>query len=189
MLTGAVLAGGRSVRYGRNKALEVFEGERLVDRAVGALRLHCSPVLLVANELKLYLTVRATLLRDVVPFQGPLGGIYTALLFSPNDWVAVRATDMPIFVPEVLERMLALSRGGGDAVVPRLGEKYEPLFALYHRRCIPAIADVLEGPHRNVISFYRKIRLNLLEEDQWRSVDPQGLSFRNVNTPEDWSSL
>jgi molybdopterin-guanine dinucleotide biosynthesis protein A len=189
VLTGAVLAGGRSVRYGRNKALEVFEGERLVDRAVAALRQYCFPVLLVANDLKPYLTVHATLLRDVIAFQGPLGGIYTALLFSPNDWVAVRATDMPIFVPEMLERMLALAQSGVDAVVPRLGEKYEPLFALYHRRCIPAIADVLEGSRRNVVSFYRKIRISLFEEDRWRSVDPQGLSFRNVNTPEDWSTL
>ncbi len=189
MLTGAVLAGGRSVRYGRNKALEIFEGGRLVDRAVEALGGCCSPVFVVANDLKPYWTVHATLLRDIVPFQGPLGGIYTALLFSPNDWLVVRATDMPLFVPEMLERMLALTSGGADAVVPRLGEKYEPLFALYHRRCIPAIADVLEGPHRNVISFYRKIRLLLFEEEQWRAVDPNGLSFRNVNAPEDWSTL
>lgn len=189
MLTGAVLAGGRSVRYGRNKAFEVFEGERLVDRAVGALRERCSPVFLIANDLRPYLGVSATLLRDIVPFQGPLGGIYTALLFSPNDWVVVRATDMPIFVPEMLECMLDLSGSGADAVVPRLGENYEPLFALYHRRCMPAIAEVLEGPQRNVISIYNKIRLRIFEEDQWRPVDPQGLSFRNVNTPEDWNTL
>ena len=189
MLTGAVLAGGRSLRYGRNKALEVFQGERLVDRAVGALRGFCSPVLLVANDLVPYFGVSAGLIRDIVPHQGPLGGIYTALLFSPNEWVAVRAADMPLFVPEMLVRMLSLCSGGADAVVPRLGDKYEPLFALYHRRCIPAIAGVLEGPQRNVVSVYSKIRLNHFEEDQWRQVDPKGLSFRNVNTPEDWSDM
>ncbi|MCU0573217.1 MAG: molybdenum cofactor guanylyltransferase [Syntrophobacteraceae bacterium] len=189
MLTGAVLAGGRSLRYGRNKALEVFQGERLVDRAVGALRKSCSPVFLVANDLTPYLGVGANLLRDIVSFQGPLGGLYTALLFSPNDWVAVRATDMPLFVPEMLEAMLSLSAGGVDVVVPRSGDKYEPLFALYHRRCIPAIADVLEGPRRNVIGFFARVRVKHFEEDEWRRLDPDGLSFRNVNTPEDWSNL
>lgn len=188
MLTGAVLAGGRSLRYGRNKALEVFQGRRLVDRAVEALRELCSPVLVIANDLAPFVGVGAGLVRDIVPHQGPLGGIYTALLFSPNEWVVVRATDMPLFVPEMVHRMLGLSRGA-DAVVPRAGGQYEPLFALYHRRCIPAIADVLEGPRRNVISFYAKIRLRHFEEDQWRPVDPEGLSFRNVNTPEDWSRL
>jgi molybdopterin-guanine dinucleotide biosynthesis protein A len=178
------------LRYGRNKALEVFEGQRLVDRGVEALRRVCSPVFVVANDLTPYLDVHASLLRDLLPFQGPLGGIYTALLFSPNDWVVVRATDMPLLVPEALESMLALANpGDADAVVPLTGEKYEPLFALYHRRCIPAIADVLAGPRRNVISFFTKIRLRRLEEDEWRQVDPGGLSFRNVNTPEDWSSL
>lgn len=161
----------------------------MVDRALEALRGFCSPVFLAVNDLRPYLTVRATLIRDVVPFQGPLGGIYTALLFSPHDWVAVRAADMPIFIPEMLEKMLSLRQGGADAVVPRLGEKYEPLFALYHRRCIPAIVDVMQGPRRNVISFYKKVRLVTLDEEQWRGVDAQGLSFRNVNTPEDWNRL
>jgi len=189
VLTGAVLAGGRSLRYGRNKALEVFRGERLVDRAVGALRKYCSPVFLVANDLAPYLDVGANLIRDIVSFQGPLGGVYTALLFSPNPWVAVRATDMPLFVPGMLEGMLRLSAGGVDVVVPRSGDKYEPLFALYHRRCIPAIADALEGPRRDVIGFFAKVRVKHFEEEEWRRLDPAGLSFRNVNTPEDWSDL
>jgi molybdopterin-guanine dinucleotide biosynthesis protein A len=168
--------------------LEVFEGRRLVDRGLEALRGFCSPVLLVVNELKPFWTVRATLIRDVIPHQGPLGGLHTALLFSPHEWVAVRATDMPFFVPEMLERMLAL-RAGADAVVPRLGDKFEPLFALYHRRCLPAIVDVLEGSQRNVISMYRKVHLATLDEEEWRLIDPEGLSFRNVNTPEDWKSF
>lgn len=188
MLTGAVLAGGRSLRYGRNKTLEVFRGRRLVDLAVDALRGLCSPVLLIANDLAPYVEVSGCLIRDIVPYQGPLGGIYTALLFSPHEWVVVRAADMPLFVPEMVNRMVSLSVGA-DVVVPRSGDKFEPLFALYNRRCIPAVADVLQGSRRNVISFYSKVRVKHFEEDEWRCVDPEGLSFRNVNTPEDWSRL
>lgn len=168
--------------------MEVYEGRRLVDRGLEALHGYCSPVLLVVNELKPYWATKATLIRDVIPHQGPLGGLYTALLFSPHEWVVVRATDMPLFVPDMLERMLAL-RTGADAVVPRLGEKFEPLFALYHRRCLPAIVEVLEGPRRDVISFFKRVRLATLEEEEWRLVDPEGLSFRNVNTPDDWKAL
>jgi molybdenum cofactor guanylyltransferase len=190
LVTGAVLAGGRSTRYGRNKALEILEGQRLVDRALEAMHGCCSPVFLVVNDLRPYLTAKGTLIRDIVPFQGPLGGIYTSLVFSPHDWVFVRATDMPLFVPEMLDQMLGLCQGGADIVVPRLGEDmYEPLFALYHRRCIPAIADVLEGAHRGIYRLFEKVRVVTFEESQWRLVDPQGLSFRNVNTPEDWKTL
>ena len=188
MLTGAILAGGKSARYGKNKALEMFEGERLIDRAVGSLRSFCDPILVVANDLSLYYDVRATLVQDMIPSQGPLVGIYTALLFSPNDWVFTKATDMPFLTPELLGMMLKLKEGF-DVVVPLYKDMYEPLFALYHRRCIPAIAAQLEEADRQVIGFYKKVRVKAIAEKVWRGADPEGLSFKNVNTPEDWEQL
>lgn len=188
MLTGAVLAGGQSRRYGRNKAFEVFEGKRLIDRAVESLRSRCDPVLLVANDLSLYLDVNATLVQDFIPRQGPLVGLYTALLFSPHDWVYVRATDMPVLVPDLLAMMLDL-RGSFDIVVPVIGNDYEPLAALYHRRCIPAVAGAIERSQRRVVSFYKSVRVRTVSEKRWRAVDPSGISFANVNTPEDWNKF
>lgn len=188
MLTGAVLAGGRSVRYGKNKALELFQGARLIDRSVAALRAFCDPVLVVANDLQIYMDVQATLVRDILPHQGPLGGIYTALLFSPHEWVFTKATDMPFLVPRLWSLMLEM-REGADVVVPLYHEHYEPLLALYHRRCIPAIASVLEGTERRLVAFYGKVRVKPLQEELWRTVDPEGSSFANVNTPEDWKQL
>ncbi len=185
MVSGAVLAGGRSVRFGRNKALENFRGMRLIDIAVESLRRRCDPVLVVANELDLYFDLReAVLVQDVIPRQGPLGGILTALLFSPHDWICVKATDMPCLVPELIDRMLE-AREGWDAVVPVLSGKYEPLLALYHRRCCAAVAEVLEGGGRKIVEFYGKVRVREFAEEEWRSVDPAGLSFQNVNTVED----
>jgi molybdopterin-guanine dinucleotide biosynthesis protein A len=61
--------------------------------------------------------------------------------------------------------------------------------ALYHRRCLPAIADVLEGPKRNIVEFYHRVKVRPLEEKDWRAVDPEGRSFWNVNTPADWERL
>ena len=188
MVTGVVLAGGKSLRYGKNKALEVFEGQRLVDRGLDALRPLCDPLIVVANDLSVYYDALATLIQDIVPHQGPLGGLYTALLFSPNDWVFARATDMPFLVPEVLRMMLEM-RDGCDAVIPLLNERYEPMVALYRRSCLPVIAETMEGGERKVVAFYRRVRLKTLPEERWRSVDPAGLSFKNVNTPEDWKDL
>jgi len=188
MLTGAILAGGESRRFGRNKALEEFQGKRLIEWGLESLRRFCDPLLVVANDLSLYYDVQATLVQDIIPRQGPLGGIYTALLFSTHDWVMVKATDMPFLVPELLNLMEGLKEGA-DAVVPLYNNKYEPLLAVYHRRCIPAIADVLEGTERKVVSFYRRIKLRALDEDAWRSVDKDGRSFWNINTLEDWEQL
>lgn len=189
MLTGAVLTGGRSRRYGRNKALEIFKGKRLIDRAVEDLGTFCAPVLAVANDLELYRDVRATLVRDIVSQQGPLVGIYTALLFCPGEWLFVKAVDMPFFVRELAAMMCAARDETSEVVVPIRDGFWEPLFALYHRRCIPVIADAIERGERQVVGFYRKVKLKEITEEQWRTVDPDGLSFRNVNTPENMEEI
>jgi molybdenum cofactor guanylyltransferase len=188
MLTGAILAGGKSRRYGRNKALESFQGKGLIEHAVESLYGIGNPILVVANDLVPYFHVRATLVQDVVRDQGPLGGLFTALLFSPHDWVFIKATDMPFLVAE-LAKMMGTLREGCDVVVPLLNNRVEPLLALYSRRCLPSIATALEKGERKVTSFYRKVKVRELAEEKWRKVDTEGLSFKNVNTPENLEEL
>ncbi|MBP8644844.1 MAG: molybdenum cofactor guanylyltransferase [Syntrophobacteraceae bacterium] len=188
MITGAILAGGKSLRYGRNKAMELFDGVRLIDRSVAALAPHCDPIFVVANNLTDYVGVNTFLLRDLVPHQGPLGGICTALWFSPHEWVFIKAADMPILVPEVLTLMIGLKEDH-DAVVPVHHERYEPLLALYRRRCLPAVTRALEGSDRKAFTFYRQVRVRFLQEIEWKAVDPDGLSFKNANTPEELAAL
>lgn len=185
MITGAVLAGGKSRRFGRNKALERFRGKRLLERAIESVRPFCDTVMVVANEIELYSDVGVMLASDIIPHQGPLGGIYTALLRSPSEWVLVKAVDMPFLIP-TLAALLIDAKLGFDAVVPEQDGAYEPLLALYSRRCLPAIARQLGAPDdRRVVGFYRKIKLRVVAEGEWRKVDPDALSFRNANTPSD----
>lgn len=189
MITGAVLAGGKSLRFGRNKALQEFEGRRLFEWAVESLRPFCDPVLVVANDTEPYLDAGLTVAMDVVPHQGPLGGIHTALLFSLSDWVMVKATDMPFLAPALASLLIDLKEGF-DAVVPKLNDGYEPLLALYNRRCLPAISHRLGSPDTHkVIGFFKNIRLRTVAEEEWRETDPEALSFRNINTPSDLAEL
>ncbi len=189
MITGAVLAGGKSVRFGKNKALESLKGKRFIERAVESLRPFCDPVLVIANELEPYLDLGTTLVKDFLPHQGPLGGIHAALLFSSTEWVFFKATDMPFLVPELAELMIA-SKNGFDIVVPTIDAYYEPLLALYNRRCLPPVKRQLEKPdERQIIKFYKKMKVRSIPEDEWRKVDPGGLSFKNVNTPSDLAEL
>ena len=70
-----------------------------------------------------------------------------------------------------------------------LDGRYEPLFALYSRRCLPAIAEILQSKERKVTSFYRKVKIRALQEAEWRAIDEEGRSFLNINTLEDWKKL
>jgi molybdopterin-guanine dinucleotide biosynthesis protein A len=189
LITGAVLAGGKALRFGKNKAFQHLRGKRFIDLAIESLRRFCDPVMAVVSEIEPYLDTEAMLARDIIQNQGPLGGIYTALLFSPSEWVFIKATDMPFLVPE-LASMIIDAHEGIDAVVPIKNDYYDPLLALYNRRCLPAIARQLMDPDkRHVTGFYRKIRIQAVTESEWRKVDPDALSFKNVNTPSDLAEI
>ncbi len=189
MTAGAVLAGGKSLRFGKNKALQQFGGKRFIDCAIESLRPFCDPIMVIVNEIEPYLDTGVSLALDIIQHQGPLGGIYTALLFSPAEWVLVKATDMPFLVPEMAS-LLINSKEGFDAVVPKLNDYYDPLLAVYNRRCLPAIARQLaQSDKRHVIAFYREVRIRTIAEEQWRKVDPDALSFKNVNTLADLAEI
>jgi molybdopterin-guanine dinucleotide biosynthesis protein A len=188
LITGAVLAGGRSLRFGKNKAFQQLRGKRFIDLAIESLRPFCDPVIAVVSEIESYLDTEAILAQDIIQHQGPLGGIYTALLFSPSEWVFVKATDMPFLVPELASLIIG-AKEGFDAVVTKENDYYEPLLAVYNRRCLPAIARQLQDEKRQVIGFYRKIRIRTVAETEWRKVDPDALSFKNVNTPSDLAEI
>ncbi len=186
MITGVVLAGGKSSRYGGNKVLDTFQGERLVDRCVAQMSRHTRRVMLVANDLSPYYNVRATLVQDILPQRGPLGGVLTALVFSPHDWIFVKAADMPFLSPGLFPLMMD-RMGAHDVVVPVNNGHYEPLAALYHRRCLAAVLRTLRRGEHRVAASYKKLKVGVLTERHWRRIDPDGMSFININTRHDKS--
>jgi len=195
-ITGVILAGGKSSRFGRNKALEPFMGERLIDRSVRLIKEWCDPVFVVCQKPEEYFGVEANLVADIIPDQGPLMGLYTSLLFSPNEWIFLRAVDMP-FLEEAFAELLIkrATEGNADVVVPLKGRhtdlplQYEPLCACYNVRCILHIKRVIESGGGRVISFFSRVRVDAVPEDTWRAVDPKGRSILNINTIQDMDEV
>lgn len=183
-MVGVVLVGGESRRYGRNKALEFFQGERLIDRQVRTVGSLFSEVLVITNEPELYLHLDVTIVRDVIPRQGPLGGIYTGLLFAQGKSVFVTACDMPFVQTAVVSRMVQLATDY-DVVVPEKIEGLEPLHAIYSSRCLPHIEKMLADGTLQVINFFPAVKVYRLSSEEIKQLDPLGLSFFNINTPDD----
>jgi molybdopterin-guanine dinucleotide biosynthesis protein A len=183
-MVGVVLVGGESRRYGRNKALELFQGERLIDRQVRTVGTLFSEVLVITNDPERYLHLDVTIVRDVIPGQGPLGGIYTGLLFAQGKSVFVTACDMPFVQPAVVRRMLQLATDY-DVIVPEKTEGLEPLHAIYSSRCLPHIEKMLDHGTLQVITFFPAVKVYRLSSEEIGQLDPQGLSFFNINTPND----
>lgn len=126
------------------------------------------------------------LVTDPYPGAGTLFGLQTALQAARGDLVLVVACDMPFIQPDVLTHMLGLT-SGVDVVIPRRGEFYEPMQAVYARHCLPAIGRALEAGEKRVVSFFPEVRVRAVEGDVLERLDPAGRSFFNVNTPEDFA--
>lgn len=181
--TGVVLAGGRSSRMGRDKALIEVDGRMLLDRALDKLDAHCIE-LLVIGEPEKYGHAGPCVIADEWPGKGPLGGIATAMRYASNDRLLVIACDMPALNERLFDVLKALLGPAADAVVPRHEGRIEPLAAAYHRSARPAFRRCVELDVLKMSDALSQVRTRFIEvipgSDGW----PPDL-FRNINAPGD----
>jgi len=184
-----VLAGGASRRMGVNKALlELPSGETLIERVLNSVRPLSDDFVIVSNTPELYAHLNGRLVSDEIVGAGPLAGLQAGLQAVRYDWAFVIACDMPL-IDHRLVRFMAVLTEGYDAVVPLVDDELEPLHALYNKSCLPAIASHLAAGQRRMISFYSDVRVRRVEAGEIALFDPQGRTFFNANTPEDWERL
>ncbi len=187
-MTGVVLAGGQSRRMGTDKALLPVGGRSIIQRIVEVLHGVFPHLLVVTNTPADYAFLGIRMVADLLPGYGALGGLHAALFHAPTPLAFVVACDMPFLNPEVI-RLLISEAKGWDVVVPRLGGHLEPLHAVYSRRCLKPLESLLEQGGRKLIDLYPRVRVREVKEEDVRSVDPQLLSFLNINTVEELKAI
>lgn len=183
---GFVMAGGQSSRMGRDKALLEIDGVSLLARAADLLKSVVGVSIIVASP-GLYRSLGLPMVADDWPGFGPLGGIATALRVSTADWNLIIACDLPYLTKEWLEFLIGRAlKSKAEAVVPMNERGAEPLCAMYHSRCEPAIRGALEQGTRKVTEGLVRVRVEYLEPTDWKCFDSDGLLFKNMNTPADY---
>lgn len=187
MLSVVIQAGGESRRMGRDKGLAYFLGERLIERAVRRVRSLADEILVTTNKEEDYRFLGLPLFPDLQPGSGALGGLYTALHAAGLPLVAVVACDMPFINAELLAAARdLLVHTGADLVIARMPEGYEPFHALYRRQtCLPAVQRALQAGERKMISWFPQVTVREIPGETIAALDPNGLAFLNLNTPEE----
>ena len=182
--TGVLLAGGRSRRMGHDKTRIEIGGRPLLFRSLDLLCQYFATVMIAGDRPDL---ARPDIqsVPDIYPGSA-LGGLYTGLDSAQTDWIFVAPCDMPYPDPRILE-LLINCRNGYDAVVPRTPQGYEPVFALYHKSCLPHMKTMLQHGQYRIYDFYQSINVHYLE---WQDM-PDGWerSLLNINTPEQLEQL
>ena len=183
-ITAIVLAGGKSLRLGRNKVIEPFEGKTLIEHVVGRLRPLAGQLIIVTSHEQSDPPPleKTEVVTDVYPGKGPLGGLYTGLLAARYAHSIVVGCDMPFLNTELL-RFMAESAPNFDAVIPRLSETtIEPLHAIYAKSCLDKIKIQLEGDQLGIHTFLSTVRLRYIEREECLRFDPGLISFLNINS-------
>ena len=121
-VTGIILAGGMSTRYGADKALAEIRGVPLVERVVRVMAAIFRHVILITNTPKRYDFLNLPMHEDLVKGLGPLGGIYTGLKLMEGRAGFVTACDMPFLSADLVRHMVGVQENF-DAVVPKMDWK------------------------------------------------------------------
>jgi len=187
--TGIILAGGKNTRMGENKAFLEINGERLIDKTMDIFKRIFADIVIVTNDPLSYIEFSdAVIVTDIYKEKGPLGGIYTGLFYSKNNYAFVCPCDMPFLNKDFVEYLLAQTEKY-DVIVPKTAEGYQPLHAVYSRNCLPSIKRLLLMDKLKITGFYRDMRVLAISEERIRPFNVEGRLFLNLNTPGDMEKI
>ena len=187
-LTGIVLTGGRSSRMGEDKASLVLGGATLLARAVAALAPVADELVVVRAPGQVLPLVPAigslTLVSDPIEGAGMLEGIATGLEASSAPVAIIVGVDHPFLRSALLHLLGERVWAGAPWALPVADGHPQPMCSALSRSSLAGIRAAVARGERSPISVARNLGAVLIEEREWRSADPDGLSFWDVDTPE-----
>jgi molybdopterin-guanine dinucleotide biosynthesis protein A len=183
---GFVVAGGKSLRMGRDKALLPWGGATLLDHALDRLRAVTREVRILSGAEPRYTDRGVQVLCDTVPDQGPLGGLLAGLATLDDGTGVFLAVDVP-FAPADLLSFLLDQAGGHDAVVPVAAGGPQPLCAVYRPSCRPAVERCLSRGDLRMTAFWPEVSVRVIGEDALARFGDAAALLHNLNTPDDYA--
>ncbi|GAM09613.1 hypothetical protein OR1_01893 [Geobacter sp. OR-1] len=184
-VTGVILAGGQSIRMGKNKALLEVNGVPLIATIYRRMAELFDEVLLVTNTPEIYDFIPCRKVPDLYAGMGVLAGIHSGLLHSSSPAIFATACDMPYLVEDLVCHIAERADAGG-VLIPEGPAGLEPLHAAYGKGCLAAIEATLLSGQRRIVSFFDRTNVSRVNQEQVAIFDPTFSSFVNINTMEDY---
>ena len=185
--TGVLLAGGKSVRMGKDKKYIRLEGRSLFERALSVLE-RCFPEVIVvyADSSQVPLTAQARVVYDLIPNCAAAGGVFTGLTYASFPRIFVVGCDMPFLNTQLIDLMVSCDESI-DIVIAKLKNRLEPLHARYSKNCLPFLENMIKkGTFRmQELLQIQALQRKIFTQEEIELIDKNALSFWNLNTPED----
>ncbi|MDD4362608.1 MAG: molybdenum cofactor guanylyltransferase [Atribacterota bacterium] len=189
-INAIILAGGRSTRIGLNKDKSKMKlmGISLLDRVIAnilASKYFKEDSIIIIGPKDKYQDYKRVF-EDIYPQKGPLGGILTGLLVSDAFYNLIVGCDMP-FIRKELIGLLLQNISIHDIIIPGYGrELFEPLCAVYSKKCIDIIEKNIKDNKLAVKSIFPYLNVKIVEEHDIKKIDPELISFFNINFKNDF---
>ncbi|MCL6479820.1 MAG: molybdenum cofactor guanylyltransferase [Peptococcaceae bacterium] len=183
-ISGIILAGGKSKRMGRNKALLEIGGISMIERVAGVLAQHCSEILVAGENIELN-RMGFHIVPDIYPGCGPLGGIHAGLTAAQNRFSFTAACDIPFLDGGLMRRMILEIEDNCAAVVLKTGQYLEMLFSIYSKEFARAAETCIKNGVYKITAALSLVRWKAVEVDLAEFPDLKKI-LMNVNTPEDY---
>jgi molybdopterin-guanine dinucleotide biosynthesis protein A len=188
-ITGVILAGGRSSRFGSNKALALLHGKPLIQHVMDTVTSIFDDCLLVTNAPEQYDFLNIPMIRDQYQDSGPLAGIHAALSHTGKAWIFVVGCDMPAVTPDLVSFLCSRVHEDYDAVIPWLETGAEPLCGLYHKSALARIGQYLQSGRAQVKEILENLAVRKIKEQELLQVTGDLQVFYNVNREQDLGRL
>lgn len=179
-LSAAIMAGGKSSRLGKNKALLPLGDSTVIGQVLAAVAAVTSSISLITNSPQEYGHLGLTMAGDIRPGCGPLSGIHAALSLAAAPYVLVQSCDIPLITPGHLN-LLCQSYPGQDITIFKTA-RFQPLCAIYRRTCLPVLEELIDHGEYRIIDLFPSLQVRVLRTD-----DEQ--AFRSINTQEDYDCI
>ncbi len=184
--SGVILAGGLNTRFnGEEKALIHVGQRQILDHLSDIFCDLFDERILITNNPMKYLAWDFKLATDIFPIRSSLTGIHAGLFFTTNPYIFVTACDTPFLKKEIVEFLMANIQSGVDVIIPETDAGLEPLCAVYSTKCLKPVEHNLRQQKLKIQEFFKKLRIKRIPEKDLKTIDPDLISFFNINSPAD----
>ena len=184
MITGIILAGGKSTRMGKDKGLIAINKKPMIQHVIDAITPFVSSIIIISNN-SAYKRFGFKVYSDLLKNKGPVGGIYTALSISNTEKNLIVSCDTP-FISSDLLTILKNKRNNCDIIIPKYNNKIHPLIGIYSKKNTDYFKQSIINNQLKLIELILKLNHLIINIDKDKV---NKLNFTNINSKIDLNKI
>lgn len=185
-VTSIILAGGKSSRFGKNKALEKIHNISIIEYVYNSIKVFSDEIIISSNTDN-YNFLPARIIKDKFENIGPISGIFSSLVESRNEINLITTCDTPLLNREFFEYLLINSQSF-DISNPIHNNITEPVIGIFKKSITPVVESFIIRGITSPPKIFNQIQNQFIEIDSSLSFFHNEM-FRSVNTRDDFNII